>query len=176
MGQGAEARRTYLSVADEKMLRAVQSFLDRQKLDDSFADEQYCTKLTVKHRGQTVPVSVYNSGKIVVGGANSELKRLLEEMKKALLEDATLRKLPLFCFVAAQNSSRWISAFIGASCAMHGTAWCAWMSASTQPQRLSAPCCITGNLTLKLGAWQQPSVSPNSTCRVASPYGGRSPF
>jgi hypothetical protein len=79
-----------LSAADEKVLKAVQSFLDRQKLDYSAADEQYCTKVTVKNRGQTVPVSVYNSGKIVAGGTDSELKRLLEEMKKALLEGSTV--------------------------------------------------------------------------------------
>jgi hypothetical protein len=79
-----------LSAADEKMLKAVQSFLDRQKLDYSSADEPYCTKLTVKNRGQTVPISIYNSGKIVIGGADFELKRLLEEMKKALLEGSTV--------------------------------------------------------------------------------------
>ena len=79
-----------MTVADEKILREVISFLERQKLDHSATDEQYCTKLTVKSRGQVVPVSVYNSGKIVVGGAECELKRLLNEMHDALLSGAAV--------------------------------------------------------------------------------------
>lgn len=74
-----------MPVADEKMLREVMSFLERQKLDYSVTEEQYCTKLTVKSRGQLVAVSVYNSGKIVVGGADCDLKRLLNDMREALL-------------------------------------------------------------------------------------------
>lgn len=79
-----------MTAADEKMLREVTSFLDRQKLDYTAAEEQYCTKLTVKSRGQIVPVSVYNTGKIVVGGADSDLKRLLTEMRDALLSGAVV--------------------------------------------------------------------------------------
>ncbi|MCI0591376.1 MAG: hypothetical protein L0Y67_07230 [Gammaproteobacteria bacterium] len=45
-----------MSVADEKMLREVMSFLERQKLDYSVTEVQYCTKLTVKSRGQLVAV------------------------------------------------------------------------------------------------------------------------
>jgi hypothetical protein len=74
-----------MTVADEKMLREVISFLERQKLDYSVIDEQYCSKLTVKSRGQIVPISVYNSGKIVIGGADGDLKRLLNEMRDAFL-------------------------------------------------------------------------------------------
>ena len=79
-----------MTAADEKMLREVTSFLDRQKLDYTAAEEQYCTKLTVKSRGQIIPVSVYNTGKIVVGGAHSDLKRLLTEMRDALLSGAVV--------------------------------------------------------------------------------------
>lgn len=79
-----------MSAADEKMLREVTSFLDRQKLDYTVNEEQYCTKLTVRSRGQGVPVSVYNTGKIVVGGADGELKGLLNEMAKALLSGGTV--------------------------------------------------------------------------------------
>jgi len=45
-----------MPVADEKMLREVTSFLERQKLDYSVTEEQYCTKLTVKSSGQLVDV------------------------------------------------------------------------------------------------------------------------
>lgn len=79
-----------MGVADERMLREVTSFLDRQKLDYSSTEEQYCTRLTVKSRGQIVPVSIYNSGKIVVGGADGELKRLLSEMRDALVSGAAV--------------------------------------------------------------------------------------
>ncbi len=79
-----------MPVADEKMLREVTSFLERKKLDYSRTDEQYCTKLTIKSRGQLATVSVYNSGKIVVGGADCDLKRLLNEMRGALLSGAAV--------------------------------------------------------------------------------------
>ena len=79
-----------MGVADEKMFREVTSFLERQKLGYSSSEEQYCIKLTVKSRGQIVPVSVYNTGKIVVGGVDCELKRLLSEMREALLSGAAV--------------------------------------------------------------------------------------
>jgi len=79
-----------MTVADERMLRNVTSFLERQKLDYVTTEEQYCAKLTVRTRGQIVPVSVYNSGKIVVGGADCELKRLLDEMREVLLSGAAV--------------------------------------------------------------------------------------
>ena len=74
-----------MTVADPKMLQEVESFLSRQRLDYSTTEEQYCTKFVVKSRAQTVPVSVYNSGKIVVGGSDCDLKRLLNQMRDALL-------------------------------------------------------------------------------------------
>ncbi|MGH7519077.1 MAG: hypothetical protein ACREOC_16705 [Gemmatimonadales bacterium] len=73
-----------MSVADPKMLASVEAFLARQKLDYEPAEEQYGEKLTVRSGAQTVPVSVFNSGRIVVGGKESALKQLLEQMRIAL--------------------------------------------------------------------------------------------
>jgi hypothetical protein len=78
------------TVADAKMLQEVVSFLERQKLGYIASEEQYCTRLTVKSRGQVVPVSVYNTGTIVVGGPDCSLRRLLYEMRDALLSDAAV--------------------------------------------------------------------------------------
>lgn len=71
---------------DKQTVREVESFLARQQLEYVPTEEQYCTKLAVKRRGTVVPVSIYNTGKIVVGGADSPLRTLLEEMKAALTE------------------------------------------------------------------------------------------
>lgn len=81
-----------MTAADERMLRDVTSFLDRQKLDYTTTEEPYCAKLTVKTGAQVVPVSVYKSGKIVVGGSDCELKRHLNEMREALVSGAALPK------------------------------------------------------------------------------------
>ena len=68
--------------ADEKTYAAVASFLDRQKLDrESDADEQHCTKINVRSGPHRASVSIYNTGKIVVGGKASPLKDLLDQMK-----------------------------------------------------------------------------------------------
>jgi TATA-box binding protein (TBP) (component of TFIID and TFIIIB) len=69
---------------DEKIVAAVVSFLDRQKLDYEKGEAQHCTQFHVRTGAQKATVSVYNSGKIVVGGADSRLKTLLLEMKQAL--------------------------------------------------------------------------------------------
>ena len=73
-----------MAIGEEKTLQTVKSFLDRQKLVYGEEDEQYCTKLTVKNGPQLVPVSVFNSGKIVIGGKDSPLKKTLEQMKAAV--------------------------------------------------------------------------------------------
>jgi len=73
-----------MAVGEPKTLQTVKSFLDRQKLDYKESEEQNCTKLTVKNGPQTVPVSIYNTGKIVVGGKNSPLKQTLLQMKAAV--------------------------------------------------------------------------------------------
>src|SRR5262245_41459665 len=73
-----------MSVADPKMLQAVTSFLERQRLEFSESDEQYSTKLTVRTGARVAYVNVYNTGKLVVAGPDSELKQLLNTMKQAL--------------------------------------------------------------------------------------------
>jgi hypothetical protein len=74
-----------MTAADERTLRDVVSFLERQNLEFSVIEEKFCAKLVIKSRGQAVPVSVYNTGKVVVGGADSDLKRLLDQMREALV-------------------------------------------------------------------------------------------
>jgi hypothetical protein len=73
-----------MSTGGPRTLQAVTSFLGRQKLEHSSVEEQYCDKLTVRSGSQIAYVSVYNSGKIVIGGKDSPLKSLLEEMKRAI--------------------------------------------------------------------------------------------
>ncbi len=73
-----------MAVGEPKTLQAVKSFLDRQELKYQGSEEQHCTKLTVRNGPQIVPVSVYNTGKIVVGGKSSPLKQRLQQMKEAI--------------------------------------------------------------------------------------------
>jgi hypothetical protein len=73
-----------MSVAEPKVLQMVASFLERQKLEFTQTDEQYCTKLTVKTGAQTAHISVFNTGKTVVGGKDGPIKKLLEEAKEAI--------------------------------------------------------------------------------------------
>lgn len=72
------------SAAEPKTLAAVRSFLDRQRLEVTQTEEQYCAKLTVKNGPQAATVSVYNSGKLVIGGADSPLRTRLQQMKEAI--------------------------------------------------------------------------------------------
>jgi len=72
------------SPADPEVRRAVMSFLQRQSLQSSETLEQYCSKFVVKSGTTSVPVSVFNSGKIVVGGKDSALKKTLDSMKAAI--------------------------------------------------------------------------------------------
>jgi len=73
-----------MSPADPKVLAAVNAFLDRQKLDHTSEDSQYCTQLQIRKAAQKATISVYNTGKIVVGGPNSPLKAFLSEMAKVI--------------------------------------------------------------------------------------------
>lgn len=79
-----------MNVGDPKTLQAVNFFLARQKLEGSVVEEQYCTKLTIKSHGMSASISVFNSGKIVIGGADSKLKHLFEEMKTEILEGTVI--------------------------------------------------------------------------------------
>jgi hypothetical protein len=73
-----------MSNADPKTLAAVTSFLERQKLEFAKSDEQYRTKVEVRSGTRKASINVYNSGKIVIGGQDSSLKRLLKEMKEGI--------------------------------------------------------------------------------------------
>jgi len=73
-----------MAAADPKVLEEVQSFLDRQKLAYGPVEEKYCTRLVVKNGRSEASVSVYNSGKIVVGGKDSPLRKLLRRMQSSI--------------------------------------------------------------------------------------------
>jgi hypothetical protein len=79
-----------MTVADPKVHATVKSFLDRQKCDFSESEEQYCCKFTVKSGSITAHISVFNSGKIVVGGKDSRLKILLNQLREAVENSAAL--------------------------------------------------------------------------------------
>lgn len=72
-----------MPVGDETTLKAAKSFLERQQLQYSETEEQYCTKLSVKVSGKTGHCSVFNSGKIVIGGSDGPIKTLFEQFKTA---------------------------------------------------------------------------------------------
>lgn len=73
-----------MPVGEPKIYQAVRSFLERQKLDFTENQEQYCDKFTVRAGAQIAHVSVFNSGKIVTGGKDSPVKALLDQMKGAI--------------------------------------------------------------------------------------------
>jgi hypothetical protein len=71
--------------ADEKTYRAVISFLDGQNLErEAEADEQHCTKVSIRSGRHRASVNIYSSGTLVVGGKASPLKDLLEQMKQGI--------------------------------------------------------------------------------------------
>ncbi len=76
--------------ADPKMLNAVKAFLNRQGLEYSESEEEYCSKISIKSGSKKAFVSVYNTGKIVVSGGKSALKSILEQMKRAIDTDAVI--------------------------------------------------------------------------------------
>ncbi len=73
-----------MTTGEAKTFQAVASFLERQKLDYSCTEEQHCTKFTVRVGVHVAFVSVYSSGKIVVGGKETPLRTRLGEMKTAV--------------------------------------------------------------------------------------------
>ena len=73
-----------MTVGEPKTYQAVRSFLERQKLDFTETQEQYCDKFTVRSGAQVAHVSVFNSGKVVTGGKDSPIKILLDQMKGAI--------------------------------------------------------------------------------------------
>lgn len=73
-----------MGVAEPKVYQAVKSFLERQKLDHTEGEEQYCTKIKVQSGAQLAFLSIFNTGKIVVGGKDSPLKQVLQQMSDAI--------------------------------------------------------------------------------------------
>lgn len=73
-----------MAVGDEKVSSAVKSFLNRQGLEYTEKEEQHATKLEIRSGAQRGSVNVYNSGKIVPGGPQGPLRKLLEDMKVAI--------------------------------------------------------------------------------------------
>jgi len=71
-------------VGEPRTYQAVKSFLERQNLDFTEAEEQYCNKFSVRSGAHVAHVSVFNTGKIVVGGKDSQLKILLTQMKMGI--------------------------------------------------------------------------------------------
>jgi hypothetical protein len=86
-----------MSVADQKMYDDVKIFLERQKIDYIESEEQYCCKFTVKNGSTTAHISVFNSGKIVVGGKDGTLRETLNCIKDAVENATTIsnQTLPL---------------------------------------------------------------------------------
>ena len=72
-----------MPVGDESTVTAVRSFLGRQALQFTETDEQWCTKFSVRIAGKTAHCSIFNSGKIVIGGTEGPIKSLFEEFKSA---------------------------------------------------------------------------------------------
>lgn len=79
-----------MTVADPKIYETVTSFLQRQKLYFEETEEQYCCKFSVKSGPNQAYISVFNSGKIVVGGKDSPLKNELNKLKEAIENSAAL--------------------------------------------------------------------------------------
>lgn len=70
-----------MPVGDESTVTAVRSFLGRQSLQFTETDEQWCTKFSVRIAGKTAHCSIFNTGKIVIGGTEGPIKSLFEEFK-----------------------------------------------------------------------------------------------
>jgi len=79
-----------MTVAEQKTYATVKSFLERQKIDFQESEEQYCCKFTVRSGALTAHISVFNSGKIVVGGKDSPLKDELNKLKDAVENSSAL--------------------------------------------------------------------------------------
>ncbi len=79
-----------MATGDERICNIVRSFLVRQQIIESENDEQYSTKFNVRSTSQKANITVFNSGKMVIGGKDSKLKELLESLKNAIENDGAL--------------------------------------------------------------------------------------
>ncbi|MCC8985411.1 MAG: hypothetical protein LM513_02370 [Nitrospira sp.] len=75
---------------DERVCSVVRSFLERQQILEGEEDEQYATKFQVRSTTCRANITVYNSGRIVVGGKSSPLKGLLTQMKDSIEQSGAL--------------------------------------------------------------------------------------
>ena len=66
---------------DEKICNAVREALKQNGVLEGEQEIQYATKFSVKSGANKAGVIVYNSGKIHVEGADSELKKWVTELK-----------------------------------------------------------------------------------------------
>jgi hypothetical protein len=85
-----------MGAGDKKVCDAVISFLEKNGFDYSIKEEQYCDHFYIKHGVLNSDLSVYNSGKIKIGGSDSPLRQYLETAKEALstANFAQLNQLP----------------------------------------------------------------------------------
>jgi hypothetical protein len=86
-----------MTIGDNKICQVVRSFLDRQDLEYEEKDEQYDTKFDLKRSATRANVIIYHTGKIVIGGKDSPLKDLLQQMKESIEMGGALpgRLLPI---------------------------------------------------------------------------------
>lgn len=73
---------------DEKICALVRNYVEASGVLDAETDIQHATKFAVKSGAHKAGILVYNSGKIHVEGADSELKQWCLEVKKSI-EDGT---------------------------------------------------------------------------------------
>jgi hypothetical protein len=69
---------------DEKICNAVREALNQNGVLEGEHEIQYATKFSVKSGANKAGVIVYNSGKIHVEGADSELKKWVTELKTSI--------------------------------------------------------------------------------------------
>lgn len=70
---------------DQKVCDAVRSFLDQHEIEYNVKEENYCDHFYIKSGALRANISVYNTGRITIGGADSPLKKLLEDAKDGLM-------------------------------------------------------------------------------------------
>jgi len=69
---------------DQKVCEAVVSFLNQHRLEYDVKEEAFCDHFYVKSGALRADLSVYNTGKIKIGGPYSALKKLLDGAKDEL--------------------------------------------------------------------------------------------
>ncbi|WP_034264043.1 hypothetical protein [Aminiphilus circumscriptus] len=73
-----------MSNGDEKVCNAVRELLNQNGVLEGEQEIQYATKFSVKSGANKAGIIVYNSGKIHVEGADSELKKWVTDLKTSI--------------------------------------------------------------------------------------------